>query len=76
MRKCVTCKWFGKLSQGHAAICFERWRHLEWNDAVPLTTADGTCEKHEIPAPGNGAHGGAVDSHGTSILDRPAAPAT
>lgn len=74
MPKCLTCKWFARLSPGSAAICFEHWRHLEWNDAVPLTTAEDTCDKHEIPGPGYGPLGGAVDSHGTSIPDRPAAP--
>lgn len=66
MSPCRTCKWFMPLSPGHAAICGERWQHLKWNDAVPLVSKDhGGCEKHEIPAPGHGAHQGAVDSHGS-----------
>lgn len=40
---CARCKWFAPLSPGHAAICFEKWRGLPWNAAVPLTTADDTC---------------------------------
>ncbi len=44
---CATCKSFAPLSPGHAAICFERWRGLPWHAAVPLTTADDSCEKHE-----------------------------
>jgi hypothetical protein len=44
---CATCKWFRPLSPGHAAICFERWRHMEWNEGVPLTSAEDTCDKHE-----------------------------
>ena len=37
------------LSPGHAAICGEQWRHLKWNDAVPLVDKEhGGCEKHEL----------------------------
>lgn len=49
MATCATCKHFAPLSPGHAAICFEKWRGLPWNAAVPLTTAVDTCDKHEIP---------------------------
>jgi hypothetical protein len=44
---CATCSWFYALSPGHAAICGEKWRHLPWHAAVPLTSADETCDKHE-----------------------------
>lgn len=47
MPKCSTCKHFAPLKPGHAAICMERWKGLPWNAAVPLTTADDTCEKHD-----------------------------
>lgn len=43
---CKTCSWAVPLSPGHAIICGEKWRHCEWNDAVPLTSADETCEHH------------------------------
>lgn len=43
---CSTCEHFAPLTPGHAAICFEKWKGLPWNAAVPLTTADGWCEKH------------------------------
>jgi len=43
---CATCRHFVPLSPGHAAICFERWRDLPWNAAVPLTTKDDTCDQH------------------------------
>lgn len=43
---CATCKHFTRLKPGHAAICMFKWRGKEWNDAVPLTTADDTCEDH------------------------------
>lgn len=43
---CATCQHFAPLSPGHAAICFERWAGLPWNAAVPLTTANDSCEKH------------------------------
>lgn len=43
---CATCTHFAPLSLGHAAICFERWRDLPWNAAVPLTTTNDSCEKH------------------------------
>jgi hypothetical protein len=43
---CRTCRHFMPLSPGHAAICGERWGDLPWNAAVPLTTADGSCDKH------------------------------
>ena len=46
MNTCATCQHFAPLKPGHAAICFERWRGLPWNAAVPLTTADDSCEKH------------------------------
>jgi hypothetical protein len=48
MNTCETCKHFMPLSPGHAAICFERWKDLPWNAAVPLTTKDESCEKHEL----------------------------
>ena len=65
MPTCETCKFFAPLSPGHAAICFEKWRHLKWNDAVPLTAKDNSCEKHEtkFPAPDMGHIRGAADSH-------------
>lgn len=47
MATCATCKHFAPLKPGHAAICFEKWRGLPWNAAVPLTTAGDTCEKHD-----------------------------
>lgn len=50
-KRCKSCTWFAPLSPGHAAICFEKWRGLEWNAAVPLTTADDSCKKHEQRAP-------------------------
>lgn len=43
---CSTCQHFAALSPGHAAICFEQWKGLPWNAAVPLTTKDGWCDKH------------------------------
>lgn len=43
---CASCRHFAPLSPGHAAICFMKWRGLPWNAAVPLTTADGYCDKH------------------------------
>lgn len=48
---CATCKWFAPLKPGHAAICFEKWRSLPWNAAVPLTTAHGSCNCHTLPDP-------------------------
>lgn len=48
---CATCRYFKPLWPGHAAICFERWQHLPWNAAVPLTTADDTCDKHDLILP-------------------------
>ncbi len=47
METCSTCKYFMPLSPGYAAICGEKWRDLPWNAAVPLTTANDSCEKHE-----------------------------
>lgn len=44
---CATCRWAMPLSPGHAIICGEKWRHLKWNDAVPLTSKDEGCDKHE-----------------------------
>ena len=44
--RCETCTYFALLSPGHAAICFERWSHLKWNDAVPLVSKDYGCDKH------------------------------
>lgn len=44
---CATCRHFAPLKPGHAAICMMRWRDLPWNAAVPLTTAEGWCEKHD-----------------------------
>lgn len=44
---CATCSWFYKLSPGHAAICGEQWRYAEWNDAVPLTTVDNSCDQYQ-----------------------------
>lgn len=41
---CSNCQYYGKLSPGQAAICFYKWRDLPWNEAVPLTRADDTCE--------------------------------
>lgn len=43
---CLSCKWFMPVSPGHAAICFEKWRRLKWNDAVPLTSAEKWCDHH------------------------------
>jgi len=40
---CATCCHFAPLKPGHAAICFERWRGLPWNAAVPLTRPEDTC---------------------------------
>lgn len=48
MMTCATCAWFMPLSPGHAAICGEKWQHLEWYDAMPLTSAAETCDKHEV----------------------------
>lgn len=48
---CATCTYFGPLKPGHAAICFEKWRHLEWNDAVPLVTPDDSCKRHKPKEP-------------------------
>lgn len=45
---CAICKWFAPLSPGFAAICHEKWRRLPWHAAVPLTTAEGTCEAHTL----------------------------
>lgn len=47
MTHCETCSWFKPLliSNG-AGICFERWRHVGPYDAVPLTTAGESCDKH------------------------------
>ena len=47
MPTCKTCIYFAPMKPGHAAICFERWRHLPWNAAVPLTTENDTCEKYQ-----------------------------
>lgn len=47
MATCATCIYFRPLTPGRAAICFERWKGLPWNAAVPLTTASDTCEKHD-----------------------------
>lgn len=64
MATCSTCAYFAPLSPGHAAICFERWRHLPWNAAVPLTTADDGCENHIPRRLDNGdTTQGAVESH-------------
>lgn len=43
---CATCQHFAMLSPGHAAICMMRWRGLPWTAAVPMTTADDSCELH------------------------------
>lgn len=42
--RCETCKSFAPLKPGHAAICFEKWKELPWNAAVPLTTANEWCD--------------------------------
>lgn len=47
METCKTCRYFASLAPGHAAICFEKWRRLPWNAAVPLTGPDDGCEKHD-----------------------------
>ncbi len=44
---CETCRHFAPLAPGQAAICFKAWQDLKWNDAVPLTTKGGWCDKHE-----------------------------
>lgn len=43
---CSTCQHFAKLSPGHAAICFSKWRKLPWNSAVPLVRADDWCDRY------------------------------
>ena len=50
-RICATCSWFAPLSPGHAAICFERWRHLPWNAAVPLVKPNDSCDQHALKRP-------------------------
>ena len=47
MKTCMTCHYFAPLAPGHAAICFEKWRGLPLNAAVPLTRPDDSCEKHD-----------------------------
>jgi hypothetical protein len=51
---CSTCVHFAKLSPGHAAICFVKWRGLPWNAAVPLVKAADWCEQHAPREAGDG----------------------
>ncbi len=46
LENCGTCRHYAPLSPGQAAICFERWKDLPWNAAVPLTSAGDWCESH------------------------------
>lgn len=44
-RICGNCRHYMALSPGQAAICIEKWRHLAWNEAVPLTAPTDSCVK-------------------------------
>lgn len=47
-QKCATCSHYGKLSPGHAAICFNKWKGLPWTAAVPLVRFDDTCDNYKF----------------------------
>ena len=47
---CANCTHYTKLSPGYVAICFHRWKDLPWNAAVPLTSADNSCESFKAKA--------------------------
>jgi hypothetical protein len=43
---CASCRSFRSLLGGSTGICFEQWKHVGPYDAVPLTTAGESCDKH------------------------------
>lgn len=65
---CETCRHFASLLNGPAGICFEQWKGLPWNAAVPLTDKTGGCDKHKFPVDEN------VDHAGEGVAPRTKAP--
>ena len=46
--QCSNCKWWGALlAIREPGICYEQWRRLEWNGAVPLTASHYVCDEHQ-----------------------------
>lgn len=55
--RCGNCANFRGLPPGHAGICFDKWKGLRWNDAVPLTKEEDTCSNFRARAASESPHG-------------------